>query len=68
MKIKIVAGSVFVIALIAVFISQRVPSDPHKVWKRYAVETETKVRPARFEEMKFQPGVDVRAPASKESK
>lgn len=38
----------------------------HAEWRRHAVEPETKLRPAYFEQMKWQPGMDVemRRPAS----
>lgn len=42
------------------------PQDARAEARRFAVEPETKVRPARFEEMKWHPAADVRAPASSE--
>lgn len=42
------------------------PQDARAEARRYAVEPETKVRPARFEEMKWHAPADVRAPASSE--
>lgn len=62
----IVIGCAMIAAIGVFFYSQMQPRDPHAEWKRFAVEPETKVRPARFEEMKFQPEVDLRSPASKE--
>lgn len=59
-----VTGTIVVVILAAVYVRRSVPSDPHAQWKSAAVEPETKVRPARFEKMKFEPGTEVRAPAS----
>jgi hypothetical protein len=64
MKLYVVGGCAVFIAIVAIFISQLKPSDPQTEWKRFAVEKETKVRPAYFEDMKFHPGATVRAPAS----
>lgn len=63
MKYYILAACVLLAAVVAIFTTQMQPRDAHAEWKRYAVEPETKERPARFDEMKFHP-VDVRAPAS----
>jgi len=40
------------------------PKDARAEARRYAVEPETKVRPARFEEMKWHPAAEMRTPAS----
>ena len=40
------------------------PQDAAAEARRYAVEPETKVRPARFEDMKWHAPAEMRAPAS----
>jgi hypothetical protein len=45
------------------------PDSAHAAWKRAAVETETKERPAYFEETKWKPtATEIRAPAANETK
>jgi hypothetical protein len=68
MKIAILTGVVAAAVAFGVFFVKPVKTaqDAHAEWKRLAVETETKVRPAHFEKMKFDPSeLEMRAPASK---
>ncbi len=68
MKIFVVGFAVAILVVASLVLFKKSPSDAHQEWKRYAVETETAVRPARFNEMKFDPArdaVEMRSPASK---
>ncbi len=69
MKYFVLTAAGIVVSISMVVVSQwqisRQKSDPHTEWKRLAVEPETKVRPDRFEAMKWAPEqVELRAPAS----
>jgi hypothetical protein len=73
MKYYILSGCAIVVAVAALVLARMhsrpmTAADAHAEWKRYAVEPETKVRPARFEDMKFHPGAEIRAPASSKHK
>lgn len=64
MKMYVVASVLAIAAVIGgVLWKQYSPAQAHRMWKRYAMEPETKVRPDRFKDMVFQPA-EVRAPAS----
>lgn len=75
MKYYILATCVCLMGAIAVWVSQKgdtatAEQQAKAEWKYYAVETETSVRPAYFEEMKWSPdaAVEMRAPASTKKK
>lgn len=74
MKYYILAGFVGISAMVAVILasnqSSHVAQDDAYAAKRTIVETETKVRPASFEDMKFKLSdeVEMRAPASNKKK
>lgn len=65
MKYWIAMTAAVVAAVGALWWMRMHPNEARAEWKRYAVEPETKDRPAKFEDLKFKP-VDVRAPASRE--
>ena len=64
MKYYILAGVILLIGAVATYVANQDPSG-----KRYALEAETKVRPAYFEDMKMEPdrGVELRTPASSDN-
>lgn len=75
MKYYILAACVCLMGVIAVMVSQKgevaSTEDQAKAdWKYHAVESQTSVRPAYFEEMKWSPdaAVEMRAPASTKKK
>lgn len=69
MKYYLMAGVAVLAGVAAVLIAnQEAPQAANEAapsWKYSAVESETKVRPAYFEQMKMEPGLEMRAPASK---
>jgi hypothetical protein len=74
MKYYILAACIALMGGITVWVSQSPTTETVRNekadWKYYAVETETSVRPAHFEEMKWSPeaAVEMRAPASETKK
>lgn len=64
----VLAACVIVAGAAAVYFSnqgqQIDEADAHEQWRQSAVEAETRVRPAYFEDMKYKEGAEVRAPAS----
>lgn len=71
MKYYFWAACILLIGVFAVYLAQKKDSAPEGAnkWKFSAIEKETLVRPAYFEDMKWKPdGVDVRAPASTKTK
>lgn len=71
MKYYLLGGAICLMGAVAVMMSNQpegqMASDSNKDWKVYAVENETKVRPAYFEEMRYklEDAPELRAPASK---
>ena len=71
MKYYFLAGLVLIAAVVAVMMSRNGGQSAsaqaeyeHFAKKRDIAEVETKVRPASFENMKFEPGAEMRSPAS----
>ena len=64
MKYYIAGAAVVVTALAALVVSSRPRLSDHDRWRMTFVEPETKVRPERFEQMKFHGQPEVRLPAS----
>jgi hypothetical protein len=71
MKYYLLAGAICLMGAVAVMVSNQPEgqsaSESNKDWKVYAVENETKVRPAYFEDMRYHldAAPELRAPASK---
>lgn len=67
MKYYFFVGFVIILGAVSSYWIQSHPissQTDHYAHKRDIVELETKIRPAYFEDMKWKPPVDIRAPAS----
>lgn len=68
MKYYIAGAAVVITAVAALVFSAHPRLSEHDQWRMTTLEKENKVRPARFEDMKFHGGAELREPASAKTK